>query len=112
EAFDMFESMLARLRESVTRVMAHVEVRPAAHLQAMAPAAPQPARVVESRVDPAGAPLPAGEGAPMGDGGGDVGVATRTRPAASPAASAEVPGNVACPCGSGKKYKRCHGAAA
>jgi preprotein translocase subunit SecA len=112
EAFDMFESMLARLRESVTRVMAHVEVRPAADLQAMAPAAPQPARVVESRVDPAGAPLPAGEGAPMGDAGGDVGVATRTRPAASPAASAKVPRNAPCPCGSGKKYKHCHGAAA
>ena len=112
EAFDMFESMLARLRESVTRVMAHVEVRPAAALQAMAPAAPQPARMVESRVDPAGAPLPAGDGAPMGDAGGDVGVATRTRPAASPAASAKVPRNAPCPCGSGKKYKHCHGAAA
>ncbi len=112
EAFDMFESMLSRLRESVTRVMAHVEVR-AADPQALVPAPAAPQRMIETREDPAGAPLPLEEGEPLPAGGqGDVGVATRPRPAAAPATSAKVPRNAPCPCGSGKKYKHCHGAAA
>ena len=123
EAFDMFETMLARLREAVTRVMAHIEVRapdPQAQAQAagLIPAA-QPTNMVESRVDPAGAPLPVEDGEPAdspdaNERAGDVAVATRVRPArpaGTPATSAKVPRNAACPCGSGKKYKHCHGKA-
>ena len=118
EAFDMFETMLARLRESVTRVMAHVEVRTGDPQNAAAPvpASAQQQKMVESREDPAGQPLPdeARESLPPGAVMGDAGVATRPRPAAAasstPATSTKVPRNAPCPCGSGKKYKHCHGA--
>ncbi|MEZ5667701.1 MAG: preprotein translocase subunit SecA [Alphaproteobacteria bacterium] len=115
EAFDMFETMLARLRESVTRVMANVEIRAAdpqaqARAAGLVPAAAPAAQMVESRVDPAGAPPVADDEDLPGPDGGDAAVATRPRPvAAVPAASAKVPRNAPCPCGSGKKYKHCHG---
>ena len=70
EAFLMFESMLASLRETTSMVLAHVELR------------------TETADDSNAA-------------------------AANPAAAAppqKVTRNAPCPCGSGKKYKHCHGA--
>ena len=70
EAFLMFESMLASLRETTSMVLAHVELR------------------TETADDSNAA-------------------------AAKPAAAAppqKVTRNAPCPCGSGKKYKHCHGA--
>jgi len=37
---------------------------------------------------------------------------TDEQPAAPQAVSDKVPRNAPCPCGSGKKYKKCHGATA
>ena len=74
EAFTMFEGLLAGLRETVTMVLSHVEVRQ-----------PEPE---------AGAAEQASE-APR-------------QPAAMPA-NRKVSRNEPCPCGSGKKYKHCHG---
>ena len=68
EAFLMFESMLANMRETTSMVLSHVEIR-----------------------------QPNEDGAP---------------PAAPAEASAtaKVSRNAPCPCGSGKKFKHCHGA--
>ena len=71
EAFTMFEGLLAGLRETVTMVLSHVEVR--------------------QQEPEAGA----AEQAPR-------------QPAAMPA-NRKVSRNEPCPCGSGKKYKHCHG---
>ncbi|HEY1386040.1 MAG TPA: preprotein translocase subunit SecA [Dongiaceae bacterium] len=79
EAFDMFEGMMTRLREQITFLLAHFEIRqPEA---APPPQAPQPPR-------------------PTGGNGADSG---------NPASWKNVSRNAACPCGSGKKYKHCHG---
>jgi len=61
--------------------------------------APQPSRVQDNRaeVEEAGGQRPAG--------GGGAGSAS-----ANQAVSEKVPRNAPCPCGSGKKYKKCHGA--
>lgn len=85
EAFNLFEQMLHDLRERVTSVLAHVELRvgPSEAEQALAPHGP--AEMHESPRDPAFA-----EGE---------------------ANWADTPRNAPCPCGSGKKYKHCHGAA-
>ena len=64
EAFLMFETMLANMRETTSMVLSHVEIR-------------QP--------DEDGAPAEA-------------------------SANAKVSRNAPCPCGSGKKFKHCHGA--
>jgi len=68
EAFLMFETMLANMRETTSMVLSHVEIR-------------QP--------DEQGQPPAA---------------------AADLSANAKVSRNAACPCGSGKKFKHCHGA--
>jgi preprotein translocase subunit SecA len=96
EAFDLFQEMLIRLREQVTSVLCHVELRVQRPEEELAPPPPSQ-RVVESRHDPA-----------MGDDRGNgAAVATATAVAASP--WARTPRNAPCPCGSGKKYKHCHG---
>ncbi len=68
EAFLMFETMLADMRETTSMVLSHVEIR-------------QP--------DEDGAPSAA---------------------PAEASANAKVSRNAPCPCGSGKKFKHCHGA--
>ncbi len=107
EAFEMFEGMLDRLREDVTAILAHIEVRTEEPIEA--PKAAAPRQIVESRVDPAFG----GEADPMNQpipGGTD-----RSRQAASvidpakPETWGRMSRNQQCPCGSGKKYKHCHG---
>jgi preprotein translocase subunit SecA len=103
EAFQLFGDMLVGLRETVTRVLAHVELRVQRGDQddsAMASPVPPPRRppLTESHEDPAYAEA----------GGGGAAVATAT--AAEVAAPwGKTPRNAPCPCGSGKKYKHCHG---
>ncbi|MFL6287527.1 MAG: SEC-C metal-binding domain-containing protein, partial [Actinomycetes bacterium] len=54
--------------------------------------------------------------APTLDGGGDGGTATQVTATTATTATAKdgqyagTPRNAPCPCGSGKKYKKCHGA--
>jgi preprotein translocase subunit SecA len=120
EAFDLFEVMLTNLRERVTQVMAHVELEMAAAVDdAIFRRSEQ--EMVESRRDPAFDPGPA-PGAEYGDaveGAGGVAVLSpvTTRQAAAtvdpndPATWGRVSRNASCPCGSGRKYKHCHGKA-
>ncbi len=121
EAFDLFDGLLRHLRESVVSILAHVEVRVGdAPPEAMEPAEPDMSRYQESHAEPeralemaeAGAdgPPPAGDGAQA---------AARSRPVVRRAAAAidpkdpatwgKVARNASCPCGSGRKYKHCHG---
>ncbi|HEU4517912.1 MAG TPA: SEC-C metal-binding domain-containing protein, partial [Microvirga sp.] len=111
EAFDLFEQMLTHLREQVTAMMAHLEIRLAEAPPAMPQRAPQ--RMMESREDPALVPA-GGDSLPERPSGA---AAQRAARAAAPAGAAagdvgqsgKVQRNAPCPCGSGKKYKHCHG---
>ena len=124
EAFEMFHRMMAGLRETITGVLAHLEIRMQDEQQGAEPIPmPQrPQRMVEQHPDPAAFAATGTDGLPMGfpDGGAEGGVTT-LRPVRSRNAAADVdpndPGtwgkvsrNAPCPCGSGKKYKHCHGA--
>ena len=118
EAFNLFEVMLTNLRDRVTQVLAHVELEMAAAVDdAIFRHSEQ--EMVESRRDPAFDAGPAG-GAAYGDavdgeGGVAVLVPVTSRQAAAtldpndPATWGRVSRNAACPCGSGRKYKHCHG---
>jgi preprotein translocase subunit SecA len=111
EAFDLFEQMLTHLREQVTAMMAHLEIRLAEAPPAMPQRAPQ--RMMESREDPALVPA-GGDSLPERPAGAAVQRATRAAaPAGAAAGDMTQPGkvqrNAPCPCGSGKKYKHCHG---
>jgi preprotein translocase subunit SecA len=113
----MFQEMLGRLREQVTMLLSHVEIR-RAEPEEMAPPPPppqpRPVQMRETRRDPALAPVGAPgfaeepEGIPVAGG-----LIRRTAPAAfnqaDPSTWARTPRNAPCPCGSGKKYKHCHG---
>jgi len=93
EAFELFQQMLIALREQVVSVLAHVELRVERGDGAPPPGmTPPPPRGVETREDPALASA-----------------APEARAAAAPAPWARTPRNAPCPCGSGKKYKHCHG---
>jgi preprotein translocase subunit SecA len=82
EAFDMFEGLMSRLREQITQLLSLFEIR-----QQEAPPAQQPPQ----------APQPQ---RPSATNGADPN---------NPASWKNVSRNAACPCGSGKKYKHCHG---
>jgi preprotein translocase subunit SecA len=114
EAFALFEGMLVNLRQTVTQVLSHLEIRVQPQQQQAVPAAAageeMPALAAtgtEGRPmmrPPAARPArsPAMAAAAAG------GVATAERPP-QPAEWGKVPRNAPCPCGSGKKYKHCHG---
>jgi preprotein translocase subunit SecA len=111
EAFQLFATMLDDVREQITRYMANIQFRQAEDI----PAPPPPQPTFESRRDPAldmdPALIQTAEMAPVGQGYG-----LATQPQSYTAAGDEpwgkVQRNAPCPCGSGKKYKHCHGSAA
>ena len=117
EAFDLFEEMLDRLRERVTEVLSHVELRVTAEEADELLPMRRSLRTQEGRTDPALAPAGANGGGGPAGGNGQAPAArpsVRRAPAAvmDPRDSStwgKVPRNQACPCGSGKKYKHCHG---
>ena len=94
EAFDMFNVMLTTLRETVTTVLSHIELRVAPPEEALP--APAPPRQAMSE----------GRGLPGQDAPPPFAAAASGSPA-SP--WGKVGRNKPCPCGSGKKFKHCHG---
>lgn len=101
EAFEMFQALLANLRQTVTGQLMRVElVREAA--EAPAPTLP----VMEGHhIDGTTGEDDFNEG-----GFAATAVNPEDRDPQNPATWGRVSRNEACPCGSGKKYKHCHGA--
>ena len=79
EAFLLFDHMLDDLRRTITSVMARIEFRPAPPL----PSSPPPSAAPQTPI--------------------------LKTPQADSDVSRKTPRNAPCPCGSGKKYKYCHG---
>jgi len=85
EAFSLFEQMLNQLREMVVSRLSHLEI----HVESPPQMPPAPQRqMFESRQDPA---------------------ALDTTPIPSQPVGPKIGRNAPCPCGSGKKFKHCHG---
>ena len=100
EAFELFQALLANLREAVTAQIMRVE------LVREAPPSPEPPQVMEAHhFDPT-----TGEDEMAGFGGQNVLAMAQDRTPEDPATWGKVGRNEPCPCGSGKKYKHCHGA--
>jgi len=106
EAFDMFESLLSRFRESITMVLAHLELRVAPPEGDFAPQAPRQMAENQRRdgEDRVGMMRPSRVTVAVG-----ARVAADERIPGDPATWGKVGRNERCPCGSGKKYKHCHG---
>jgi preprotein translocase subunit SecA len=107
EAFELFEAMLATLRESVTAFLAHVELRVQRAEDAWPPAGTGGGTWQETRDDPA---LAEQRELAMANGDGwPAPPAASTAGDGSDGVDPRTPRNAPCPCGSGKKYKHCHG---
>ena len=109
ESFELFQIMLTSLRRAVTGQLAHVElVEP----EPLPPALPEGAQA--HHLDPLTGEdevqLAARSGArPAAAGAAAGGLALAERDPDDPVTWGKVGRNAACPCGSGKKYKHCHG---
>ncbi len=105
ESFSMFQEMLEGLRERVTEILSRVEIqveptadqlKPAGPLQGR-PLTPEQKETRRKRIDEIGRQ----RAMPR--------VNPKERDPKNPASWGKVARNEPCPCGSGKKYKHCHG---
>ncbi|HEV2675190.1 MAG TPA: preprotein translocase subunit SecA [Aliidongia sp.] len=101
EAFELFSEMLGGLRATVTRVLAHVELRMAEPQAVPQPQMPRNITALHPAFDAeemeeAGIAMASGEDRVAGN------LATRDP-------GQRLSRNAPCPCGSGKKFKHCHG---
>jgi preprotein translocase subunit SecA len=99
EGFAMFHAMLDELKERVTGTLARVEA------SAEPPPPQMPAMMFENHPEAA---LMGGELA-MAGGYGAGPEALPPLPPMDPDVLAQFPRNASCPCGSGRKFKHCHG---
>ena len=113
EAFEMFETMLGKLRETTVGVLARIELRAPASEgidqeldPAMSYAEGAEQSLLVSRRPPASTSL-AGQSAPPGWVFNEA--TGRYINPQDPESWGKVARNSPCPCGSGKKYKQCHG---
>ena len=107
EAFAMFNSMLDEMKERVTIMLCRAEIAPEPQPDV------SPFAITESHPDPA-SPVPLGEtnyGMASSDEQfeGTVGLRGAVVDPNDPETWRNVGRNAACPCGSGKKFKHCHG---
>ena len=122
EAFDLFQVMIVSIRDDVTRALMRSEIR----LPSLEEIIERSKAAVQELHGASLDPVP---GAPFGDdvlpegmvvrkSTGNAGPNLRAVPqpvqnvfdAKNPDTWAQTPRNAPCPCGSGKKYKHCHGA--
>jgi preprotein translocase subunit SecA len=120
EAFALFERMLSTVREDVTRMLAQAQFQMEASQPAMSPSS---AGFITTHIDPFTGENDAGGFAlPRLDAFGSLPAGALASAAAATAEMMDideetraewlrsVPRNAPCPCGSGKKFKHCHGA--
>lgn len=110
ESFQMFEALLSNLRETVTKHLMIVEVRKEAPPQLpqagdVAGAAPQPPKPLSPAMAKAAAGMAALRGEPV-----PAELQAAVRDPEDESTWGKVGRNEPCPCGSGKKFKHCHGA--
>jgi preprotein translocase subunit SecA len=115
EAFDLFENMLNSIRDEVVRILMNVQIQSAEQAQQ---AEAQVERQAEQSYSQASFTHAEFAAAPDAD-AESVALAVQNAPAAQPEAEGgeqpfrrfgnKIGRNDPCPCGSGKKYKVCHG---
>ena len=102
EAFELFSLMLEMIKTEVTKILMTVQIRSAEELQAVEEPE-MPTNVQYQHAEFAGG----GDTAVEAEADTDVAVAEKPQPYVR--GGQKVGRNDPCPCGSGKKYKHCHG---
>ncbi|GMG86655.1 preprotein translocase subunit SecA [Biformimicrobium ophioploci] len=100
ESFHLFESMLDSLKHEVVRVMAHVEPMTREQMEEMEARRIEAAKRQQMELQHAAASALEQENAEVGG---------APKPQTPQTRGPKVGRNDPCPCGSGKKYKQCHG---
>jgi len=114
EAFTLFETMMGEVREDFVQRLFRVQVQPAAARQVIAEAPRQPRQMVAQHAEAeawgSGGAAPEAPPQPQQPArAGQAAGAPAQKPVAQPVrAMPRVGRNDPCPCGSGKKYKKCH----
>jgi preprotein translocase subunit SecA len=121
ESFEMFEQLLDRIQHETVRILARVQVRAEEDVEAVEEQRRSDAAMEFQHAEAGGmAAAAAGQGA-AAPAPAMAGAASATPAGAAPqGAAGEAPAtfvrdgrkigrNEPCPCGSGKKYKQCHG---
>jgi preprotein translocase subunit SecA len=109
ESFDLFSQMLARIKNEVTQMLARIRIRSEEEVAAMEAEQQRMAERMQRQM------LASGGGAPAESALGMEAAAAVQQHAQQPASPEPVVNgpkigrNDPCPCGSGKKYKHCHG---
>jgi len=96
ESFDLFSAMLDRIKTEVVQMLARIRVRSEEEVAAMEAEQQRMAERLQRQM------LASGGGAPTAP-------ADAAQPAVAAADGPKVGRNDPCPCGSGKKFKHCHG---
>ena len=94
EGFDIFDTMIEQIKSSVVKIMNRVQIRSDNRTERRAPVRTSESHSIESAFRSTG-PAPARE--------------TPVSPVQVIRSAPKVGRNDPCPCGSGKKYKNCHG---
>ena len=112
EGFDLFADMMAGIKQDFVRYLMHVQIAPVAE-----PAAPS--ITADSAAATAGGNVAAPQATNLTTGRGDTSAITGAPSTAQPEQPEsrtvvkdewdKTPRNAPCPCGSGKKFKQCHG---
>src|SRR5690606_34313652 len=105
ESFNLFQDLLESIKRDTIRVLSHVQVRredPAEEEARLRREAEALAQRMQFQHAEASA-MPAAEAEAEEPEQGDLAVATQVR------SEPKIGRNEPCPCGSGKKYKHCHG---
>jgi preprotein translocase subunit SecA len=106
EAYAMFEDLTTSIQEDFVRYIYRVEL-----VRRDEQSPPRVQRVQENReAVAAGAGGAGGDGTRSSAASGGIGGGVQTAGNPQQAISDKVPRNAPCPCGSGRKYKKCHGA--
>ncbi len=128
ESFTLFESMLARLRTAVTEQLMHIQLAPQAQFDMDMPELPEMQahhfnpltgeddfQLEEQQATGTDGPVPSPRKAARGGNGPKRQPTRNAKPGAAvdpndTSTWGKVARNAPCPCGSGKKFKHCHGA--
>ena len=103
EAFQLFSQMLDMIRNDVTRVLVLVRIRTREEVEMAA------AQQAESQVTDMDYHRPEPDGGMASEENDESGAGNTAAPKTVVNAVPKVGRNEPCPCGSGKKYKHCHG---
>jgi preprotein translocase subunit SecA len=112
EAFEMFSTTLERVKQDTISILAKIQIRRPEDVQAVEPIAPDPRSLKFQHAEaPSLTAPPAPEAAPDAQ---QAGHSLPAQAAIDPVATyvreqPKIGRNEPCPCGSGKKYKQCHG---